>query len=620
MAEANAAPTITLESLVALWPIAACLSSHLPTDDLFALARLSTGLRAAWHGFGLPEGLDDHAGTEMVRESINIGLHGTPYWKSLKDVSQHTCSSSTHTRGDKVHGCRLCSRLICEACIVRSSFSRGKEDTFRNRCRFFCEECWNKSNVSKTRKYPLSTYQQVSSPDDPGLDVHEDPFCNCTLKKNGWLCLECKDAQNYEATSNDRLKCYGLGCVNMVGADHERRRICLWCDKVLPGHLGSASRQVWNQKIIEARTRNALSRQADMEEYNRKRLKMMRMSRRELRGDAAVVNDPDADVPQYVRHLDSCANYRNFMNENSAPDGDTVYASKRGYWRYHRLFLIQVGRRCRMSKLLRSYQYLRTATCGNSTIFARSNLQLDREQSYCTVSSEYDDNGNITCIGAEQLKLPLSHSRAIRWLLLKTRVLDMAFIQRLDYSQLQTAIQVQYAFNLPWSEFRTMLNIFGLTPLWEGTEFDHVRQHPHMPIEEASTSIKEHFAEAKPIFERDAARIIESLVQHGYTLPLRSLAEIPTPTIPDYASSQTALHGPTSPEADQRPDLYDGGGTRPRPPPLPSRAPPGATGWSLPTFTTKNREALAGEKEEHEDSDNDNDDDDDNDEDNDPQC
>jgi hypothetical protein len=531
----NSSDPIGLADIIRPWPVAQSLASHVAAGDLISLARCSSELRASLHGFGLAEPLPHQNDDNHIRDSINVGMHGTPYWQLLKDTAQQKCSSKTHTKGEKVHSCRLCSTLICEACIVRSSFSRGKEDTFKNRCRFFCEDCWASDNSSRSRRYPLHPAEQrLSWNSDTQHESHDDAFCNCTLKENGWLCLECKDKQNYEAVSNDRFRCYGQGCSNSVGPDHEKRRICLWCDKTLPRHLG-VSRQAWNQKIIEARTRNALSRQADLEEYNRKRLKLMRMSRREMRGDASVQHDPEADKAQFVRHLDSCCNYRNYMSEASVPDGNAVFNSKRGYWTYSMAFLMEIGDRCKSSKQLQRNPTVTLATWPGTSVFARTNRQKTRERDYLTrYGSRYE--GHIHSVCGKRIEPPLADDRVRQWVTLKTRILDMAFIQQLEFFQIQATLQLVYALDLPWNEFTSMLNVWFLTPLWENTEIDREPKWKNTTKKLAKTLSPSKWdlknaTDVERQIEHHAARIIERLVLAGYVLPLRT-----PPTASDDAS------------------------------------------------------------------------------------
>jgi hypothetical protein len=519
---------MSLEALITIWPVALCLSSHLSTDDLVATARCSTGLRAALHGFGLPS--EPSESSQNVRESIYVGLHGTPYWQGLKDVTAKTCSSKTHTKGDKVHNCRLCSALICEACIVRSSFARGKEETFKNRVRFFCHDCWIQDVPSKSERYPLNPPSSGYKADPSRSSEQNTSYsvCRCTLKSDGWLCIECKDRQNYEAVSSERLTCHGSACSKFVGPDYEGRRICIWCNLSLPRHVGHAARTAWTQKIIEARQRNALSRQADVFEYQVKRRKMMRMSRREMRGDVAVEGDADADSPQFIRHLDSCCNYRNHMREHAAPSGHDVYASKRGYWRYSTPFLVEIGKRCTRSKQQKQYRYLKGVTSQGSSVFARAIYERRREQEYCWEGTT-DPDRNILVLRGERFVPPISRQRIAEWVALKTRILSLAFTDKLDFFQLQVTLQVEYDFDLTWAEFRSMLNIWSLTPLWEGTETeekDLVSEADLRKLEEDGDGLRTHDQNIMEKFEaridNHAASIIEKMVQQGVVLPLRT--------------------------------------------------------------------------------------------------
>ncbi|ETN46554.1 uncharacterized protein HMPREF1541_00739 [Cyphellophora europaea CBS 101466] len=322
--------------------------------------------------------------------------------------------------------------------------------------------------------------------------------------------------------------CHGLGCSDSAGADYERRRVCLWCSKTLP-HLGATSRQAWNQKIFDARTRNALSRQADMEEYNRKRLRMMRMSRREMRGDQAVLGDPDADVPQFVRHLDSCCNYRNFVEEKHVPSGEAVYQSKNGYWRYTRGFLLRIGESCLQSKQLqRRFREVATVTREGSCLFSRSIKQRDNELSYMGGSGNIHFHGRRLHGRGKRFELPGSEARLAQWATLKTRILSMAFIERLEFCQIQAILQSQYDFDMLWEEFRSMLNVWNLTPLWEGSEKSSSVSLTKDSTDDDETGTtptmgrigKSSRKEAK--MEAYAARVIERLVLDGEVLPLRT--------------------------------------------------------------------------------------------------
>jgi hypothetical protein len=325
--------------------------------------------------------------------------------------------------------------------------ARGKENTFGNRCRYLCPKCWDGGNVSKTRRFPLLSSRQPSS--WFGLQGGtKDEVCCCTFKDDGFLCLECKDRQNAEATSDSVLQCHGVGCNDAAGDGYERRRICTWCDKTLPRHLGGPARLEWNEKIIEARRRAALSRQADVEEYNRKRLKLSRMSRRELRGDEAVQGDPEADVPQYVRHLDTF-NYRSFMSDSAAPTGNEVYLSKKGHWTYSTEFLKHIGIYCRR---LPSRLELSSVTRHAAFAFARSNTErrLERRK-YYEIRKKKPIN-----IGGR-----LEYARLDQWHNLKAVILDLLVVQCVPFGQAQFSMFRDYDFMADEAEYQYILTQWG---------------------------------------------------------------------------------------------------------------------------------------------------------------
>lgn len=251
----------------------------------------------------------------------------------------------------------------------------------------------------------------------------------------------------------------------------------------------------------------------------------MRMSRREMRGNDAVEGDPDADLPQFVRHLDSCCNYRNFMSEYSVPSGSAVYNSKRGHWTYSKDFLVQIGVRCRKSKKLKHNHELTALTRPGTSIFSRTMRQRWREQEYLWTFGLTDLGGNIVYFRSEKFEPPLTRERAAHWVALKTRILNMAFVERLQFFQIQATLQLQYDFDLPWEEFRSMLNVWGLAPLWEDTERDCSDQWSGDSQEGSSSRRNDCRRTAMEThIDNHAARIIERLVLAGKILPLRNNA------------------------------------------------------------------------------------------------
>lgn len=461
MAEASSP---NLESLVALWPVASNLSEHLPVGDLIALSRLSATLRALLHGFAIPEDRHPSASADSVRGGLYVGQHGTPYWQQLKSRASIDCSSPTHTKGSDPRPCRYCSKPICAACIVRSSFARGHENTFQNRTRYLCRKCWETGNTSQGERFELRPSQDLMQRRqwyDPKGSTRD--FCTCTLKEDGWICIDCKDLQNWDAVSSAETRCHGKECGQALDADRERRRICLWCNKALPRQIGGTTRHHWNQKMIEARARNAASRQADLGEYNRRRQKLMRMSRRELRGDEAVQDDPDADLPQFVRHLDTI-NYRSYMSESAAPSGDNIYDSKRGYWRYGREFLLNTGARCAHAPPPLQLATFKQKSDG-ALSFARTNLEKS------------EDIFSFTALVPSMTK-----ARLTEWCSLKAVVLELLLVQKLSYDATMQTMEEEYGFHASIKEYRKVLQLwYGQGQIGErrrGSPFEREEDHP----------------------------------------------------------------------------------------------------------------------------------------------
>ncbi|KAK5089762.1 hypothetical protein LTR24_005923 [Lithohypha guttulata] len=145
------------------------------------------------------------------------------------------------------------------------------------------------------------------------------------------------------------VQCYGLGCSDVIeDAGRERRRICLWCSKSLPRQFGGEDRLRWEEKQLEIRAAAAAARSADIEEWARNRFKTLTMSRREMRGTEECIlltgrDGPQHDKPPFVRHLDA-VNYRQYMDESTAPSPASVYQSKHGRWVYSRVFLKTLNR------------------------------------------------------------------------------------------------------------------------------------------------------------------------------------------------------------------------------------------------------------------------------------
>ena len=171
--------------------------------------------------------------------------------------------------------------------------------------------------------------------------------CECNSKEDGWVCAPCKELQNTEANTSGAHLCFGKDCEAQLDEDKERRRICLWCDKpTVPGRSSMEMRARMDQRMPYIRGQIGAKYQSTPEEEMETRLKQQRMSRRDLRGDEAVLDDKRADVPQFVRHLDT-VNYERFMCHDIAPSGMQIFESKRGRWTYGREFLLKFDTLCK---------------------------------------------------------------------------------------------------------------------------------------------------------------------------------------------------------------------------------------------------------------------------------
>ncbi|KAJ9607749.1 hypothetical protein H2200_007827 [Cladophialophora chaetospira] len=442
----QATPSPTLEHLISIWPVASTLSSHLPVGDLFSLARVSVKTRAVLHGFALPSGTSGPSGRDLY-----VGYHNTTSWQRLKTLSPFTCSSRDHTKGPPPKPCRYCSRPICGACMVRDSINK-KENTFPNRIRHLCKKCWETGNPNRTERYPLTPETEERSKKRQkhwrGSGSTRDT-CVCTLKDDGTLCLDCKTIQNTNALSaQSQSECHGQDCTNtLTPLDISHHRICLWCSNPLPRPLGGPTRLHWNQKIIEARARNAASRTADVEEWNRQRLRSRTMTRREMRGDQAVQNDPDADIPQLVRHLDTM-NYKNHMPDSAAPSPEAVFASKRGYWRYSKAFLLATQRRCShippppRVALFRA-EYLDDDNEDEINRFSRTNAEKAQDLKLL-----------VTALPSMRKK------RASQWTALKPTILLRLHVQKLKYSAIQSEMRREYDFDATIDEYHDVTSVW----------------------------------------------------------------------------------------------------------------------------------------------------------------
>ena len=358
---------VSLLSILEPWPIAASFAAQSNAADLIHLSRVDSRIRAALHSFAPPA---DVSG-QRVRQSLNIGSHQTSYWQQLKLKAPFTCSSPTHTRGSRPHPCRICSMPICEACVIRDSFARRSENTFKNRQRFLCKTCWTTGKPHRRHKFigQRKLEGQEQEERHSGCPPGQNEFCSCTNQKDGWLCISCKDAQNSEVSTSKFTTCFGEDCEQLLHDARERRRICLWCDKPTSrSRAGLVSRLVFDQKGLEAQARGTNNLDLDQSVH----YKLQKLSRRKLRGDDAVKDDPEADIAQFVGHLDT-VNYRRYIHHRG-PSGEQVYRSKHGSWAYDREFLLAIGKWCRQLSVPAG---VRSATTCMAKLPARTNLEKE---------------------------------------------------------------------------------------------------------------------------------------------------------------------------------------------------------------------------------------------------
>lgn len=347
----------TLPHLVRQWPIATKLAQNLPAGSLINLARTSSSLRAALHGFDdlntyesdhtearRSGGQPDALGKDILpRKGLQLGHHRTPYWEGLKRAAQFTCSSRTHTKGDKMRSCRYCSAPICESCVIKHGFAKS-ENTFKNRCRFMCQRCWNTGN--QQRQYRYSGRHNSAEKGGHKFARENGRICICT-SQDGWLCNDCKENQNDGVRLDGLNMCFGQDCEMELEDDKDRRKICLWCDNPLPrGRVSMQSRLAFDQKLMMmGASERAVGLPADthVTEYPRISYNSIPLSRRAIRGNHAVKDDPDADVPQYLPTL-------SLHFGRDQPRTIETCGTKVGKWKYDSDFLRCFMTRCTKHK------------------------------------------------------------------------------------------------------------------------------------------------------------------------------------------------------------------------------------------------------------------------------
>ena len=233
--------------LLCVYPVLENLVAVLPIGDLFNLSKANSTCRAVLHGFPISS-ISNPSSPKVVRPALFIGRHNTLHWRNLKIKSPVCCSEPQHTRGAKIKGCLLCSMPVCEACIIKASFGKHDENTFANRTRSLCAECFDSGNSHQESSLNDEEYVVLTSSLIP-------TECIC-IARDGHLCLRCKTKQNsnVEARTN---QCYGVGCSKSI-SDSFGGRVCLWCDLPLPRERSRAeSRRDYDARHLLARTHSS---------------------------------------------------------------------------------------------------------------------------------------------------------------------------------------------------------------------------------------------------------------------------------------------------------------------------------------------------------------------------
>ena len=247
-----------LLNLLSIYPILEELVPHMGLGDVIRLSRVNSQYRAVMHGFELP------ATDESPR--LQIGEHRTALWGSLKSKSVLRCAESQHKpTKHTIRSCRICSFPVCEACVIRDSFSKPNEMTFHNRSRKMCAKCWSTGRHQKRQLLGQGSRECGDGPDLAGAG----DICACSAR-DGHLCLECKTIQN--AKSGDEIgKCYGEACKGFLDGT-EIRSVCLWCDLALPdGPRRAASRRQYDIRHLHARSHSTYERPKEPESVDEAR-------------------------------------------------------------------------------------------------------------------------------------------------------------------------------------------------------------------------------------------------------------------------------------------------------------------------------------------------------------
>ena len=216
----------------------------------------------------------------------------------------------------------------------------------------------------------------------------------------------------------------------------------------------------------------------DLEEYNTRLNKSMRMTRRELRGDEAVKGDPLADLPQFVRDLD-VVNYRSLMREDCVPSSEDIYDSKQGHFRYSRSFLDAA--RKGSDGVRWSTQFFDYILQNKPTPLQRTNkikddewrmllrwpLVKDHIASFINDQHWTDESGDINTYLSDTLQNnlgPFDHTRYKAFINLKTRILELLLTEQLRLETTRGLMEINHGFTASRNEYILILIVWSLCP------------------------------------------------------------------------------------------------------------------------------------------------------------
>ena len=158
-------PTFTMADIAAVLlvdPIRKCIVHSMPRRDLSSLSKTTATFRHVLLPF-LSQQKDQQSPPITIKiQPVAPREHDLLYMKNTGVHGSLLCAESQHTRGDGVRDCRICSKPICEACIIKTSFSEHDKGMFSNRIRSLCPNCYDKSDL-RVRNISAIAYSKVDS-------------------------------------------------------------------------------------------------------------------------------------------------------------------------------------------------------------------------------------------------------------------------------------------------------------------------------------------------------------------------------------------------------------------------------------------------------------------------